>query len=438
MQKVVGMYNCGPTVYNYAHLGNLRAYVFADTLRRTLEYFGYKVKQIINVTDIGHLSSDADSGEDKMTKALIREGKPLTLKAMRDVANFYFKTFKEDLARLNILPAHKFPFASDHIKEDIALIERLAKKGLTYSTSDGVYFDTGRSHGYGKLGRLSPETGTEARIAHNAEKRHLRDFALWKFNDSLGYPAPFGKGFPGWHVECSAMSMKYLGETFDIHTGGVDHIPVHHNNEIAQSESATGKEFARVWMHSAFLNISGEKMAKSEENFLRLHSLEENKIPALAYRYFLLTGHYRTPLTYSEEGISAADTALKNLYREFDRLPSKKGSVSEEYRNRFAKFIKDDINTPQALALLWELVGDKDIHPTVKRATILSFDKVFGFGLENRKKLKIPPSIATIARERNKARAKKDWALSDKLREDMKKLGYAIEDTPGGETVYPI
>jgi len=243
-EKEIGMYNCGPTVYNYAHIGNLRAYVFSDTLRRTLEYLypESKIKQVVNVTDIGHLSGDGDEGEDKMTKALKREGKPMTLEAMRELADFYFLKFKEDLKLLNIETPEHFPFASDHISDEISLINKLIEKKYTYNTSDGIYLDTSRIKEYGKLGLSS---SGESRITVNPEKKNPRDFALWKFDEKLGYIAPFGKGFPGWHIECSAMSMKYLGETFDIHTGGIDHIPIHHNNEIAQSESVTGKPLAR-------------------------------------------------------------------------------------------------------------------------------------------------------------------------------------------------
>lgn len=269
-EKNVGMYNCGPTVYDYAHIGNLRAYVFADILRRTLEYAGYTVNQVMNITDIGHLSSDADDGEDKMTRGLKREGKPLTLEAMKELADFYAEAFKKDLSWLNIEMPHHMPKASEHIAEDIALIQKLEARGFLYTTSDGVYFNTEKDPHYGKLGGLSDINEAQARIHAQSEKKSPRDFAVWKKNDVLGYESPWGKGFPGWHMECSAMSMKYLGETFDIHTGGIDHIPVHHNNEIAQSENATGKPYVRTWLHNAFVTVPSGKMAKSEGTGLTL------------------------------------------------------------------------------------------------------------------------------------------------------------------------
>lgn len=273
----VSMYHCGPTVYDYLHIGNLRTFLLADFLRRVFEFNGYKVHQVMNITDIGHLTSDADSGDDKMTKALIREGKELTLENMKQLALFYSDVFKNDLKNLNILTPNSLPMASDHIQEDIDLISLLTKKGFTYKTSDGLYFDTLKYPEYGKLGGISviDEKELQSRLAQNSEKKDPRDFALWKFNNTLGYEAPWGKGFPGWHIECSAMSMKYLGESFDIHTGGIDHISVHHNNEIAQSESVTGKPLANYWLHGAFLTVKDSKMAKSSGEFITLKSLVE-------------------------------------------------------------------------------------------------------------------------------------------------------------------
>ena len=267
----VRMYSCGPTVYNYAHIGNLRSYVFADVLRKTLEYSGLEVKQVMNLTDIGHLTSDADSGEDKMTKGLLREGKELTLKNMRELAEFYTEKFKEDLEKLNIEMPDGLYYASDYVKEDIELIQKLEEKGYTYKTSDGVYFDTSKMPDYGALwGGVRTQDRDYARVAENSEKKNPEDFALWKFDEKIGFESVWGKGFPGWHIECSAMSIKFLGEQFDIHTGGIDLIPTHHTNEIAQSESATGKKpFVKYWMHSEFVDTGSEKMSKSKNNFFQ-------------------------------------------------------------------------------------------------------------------------------------------------------------------------
>jgi cysteinyl-tRNA synthetase len=273
-QDGVGMYNCGPTVYDYVTIGNWRAYVFADTLRRVLEYNDIKVTQVMNITDVGHLTSDADAGEDKMTLALAREGKPLTLEAMKEVADFYTNAFLEDLAQLNIKRPAALPRASEHVEAMEALIATLMEKEYAYKTSDGVYFDISRFPSYGKLGNIKLEGQKEgARVEENAEKRNPQDFALWKRNDNLGWDAPWGKGFPGWHIECSAMSMHYLGKQFDIHTGGIDHIPIHHNNEIAQSEAATGRQYVRFWLHNAFLNIEGTKISKSLGNTIYIHNI---------------------------------------------------------------------------------------------------------------------------------------------------------------------
>ncbi|MEX2368801.1 MAG: cysteine--tRNA ligase, partial [Candidatus Paceibacterota bacterium] len=310
----VRMYNCGPTVYNFAHIGNLRAFVFADTLRRTLEANGYEVKQVINITDVGHLVSDGDEGQDKMTKGLEREGLPITLAAMQQLGEKFFTAFKGDLEKLHIKKPSYFPKASEHIKEDIALIEILESKGFTYKTADGIYFATDNLSDYGKLaGKQLTEDDNQARV-ENDEKKNPRDFALWKFNNRLGWKSPWGQGFPGWHIECSVMSMQYLGESFDIHTGGIDHITVHHTNEIAQSESATGKPMARFWLHNAFLTIEDEKISKSLGNDLYLSSIEKQGYSPLTYRYLLLSARYRTQINFSWQALDSANQALQKLY----------------------------------------------------------------------------------------------------------------------------
>ena len=426
----VSMYNCGPTVYNFAHLGNLRSYVFADTLRRVFEYNNLRVKQVVNVTDIGHLSSDSDDGEDKMTKALKREGKPLTLEAMREVADFYFEKFKEDLTSLNIEMPEHFPFASDHVKEDIELVQKLEDKGFTYKTSDGVYFDVKKFPEYGKLGNIKISDDAESRIGLNPEKRNPQDFAVWKFNNELGYDAPFGKGFPGWHIECSAMSVKYLGSEFDVHTGGIDHIPVHHNNEIAQSVCA-GDPYAKYWLHNAHLNIGEDKMAKSGDNFITLGTLKDKRIDPLALRYVFLTARYSSPLQFSWETLEGAETALNRIRQKLSKLPDG-GNVAN---SDFNKFANDDLDTPKALALISEILNSETITDADKKATILDFDRVLGLQLNNIKAIDIPEEVKSLIQQRDSARANKDFAKSDELRLEIEKHGFEVKDTKDGTQV---
>jgi cysteinyl-tRNA synthetase len=428
----VSMYNCGPTVYNYAHIGNLRSYVFADTLRRVFEYNNYKVNQVINVTDIGHLSSDADDGEDKMTKALKREGKPLTLSAMREVADFYFDKFKADLSALSIETPEHFPFASDHIQEDIDLVLRLTEKGFTYAISDGIYFDISKFADYGKLGNINLSDDGESRIGENSEKKNQRDFAVWKFNSDLGYDAPFGKGFPGWHIECSAMSVKYLGPEFDVHTGGIDHIPVHHNNEIAQSVCA-GDSYARYWLHNAHLNMGEEKMAKSGENFITLQTLRDKNIDPVALRYVFLGARYSSPLQFSWEALEGAQVALKKLREKINSLPAN-GNIVE---TKFLEYVNDDLDTAKSLALVWDILKDENISDADKKSTILDFDKVLGLQLDKVENFVIPDNVQNLINQRNIARNSKDFAKSDKLRAEIENLGFEIKDAETGTLVTP-
>ncbi len=435
-KPVVSMYHCGPTVHNYVHIGNLRAAVFTDTLRRLFEARGYKVNQVMNITDIGHLSSDADEGEDKMTKALIRENKPLTLDAMAELADFYAKAFISDITALNVMLPSKMPKASKHIAEDIEIIKKLEKKGLTYKASSGVYFDTSKIQDYGKLGGLSDDDG-ESRIGVNTEKKHPRDFSLWKLNTAIGWPSPWGKGFPGWHIECSAMSMKYLGETFDIHTGGIEHISIHHNNEIAQSEHATGKPFSNYWLHNAHLVLANEKMAKSVGNVVYLKTLIEKGYNPLAYRYFLLGARYSTQLNFTWEALDAAATALKRLYGAVNELPNG-GKVNMEYWNKALGFVSDDLDTPKALALQWDILKDDKVSPADKKATILKIDSLLGLGLGAAKakvEEKIPQNVQDLVNEREEARKTKNFAKSDLIRDQIAKLGYTVKDTAEGQKV---
>ena len=386
-KDVVGMYHCGPTVYNFAHIGNLRAYVFADILRRTLEAAGYKVKQVINITDIGHLSSDSDEGDDKMVKGLLREGLPMTLDGLAKLADKYEAAFKEDLKLLNIeTEGTIFPRASAHLKEEEKLIKELDNKGLVYKTADGLYFDTSKIHDYGKLGGLTPTNEIRARVSDGG-KKSPRDFALWKFSKDgrMGFESKLGLGYPGWHIECSAMSMKYLGDTFDIHTGGIDHIPVHHNNEIAQSEHATGKDFAHYWMHNAFLNISENKMAKSGDNFLTLSSLIEKGYSPLAYRYFLLTARYSAKINFSFEALDGASNALKKLKKRVSEMSAGERVVgakrtSEPAGVSVASFAFDDLDTPKLLAAIWTMLKS-DATSQQKLSFVKSADKILGLDL---------------------------------------------------------
>ncbi|MEI6042656.1 MAG: cysteine--tRNA ligase [bacterium] len=444
----VGMYHCGPTVYDYPHIGNLRAYVFADTLRRVFEYNGYEVNQVINITDIGHLSSDSDEGEDKMTKAILREGKTMTLASMREIADYYYHSFRDAIKDLNILSASTYPFASDHIKEDVDMINILLDKDVAYKTSKGIYFDTSKKADYGKLGQTA---GDESRIGEDSEKRNYKDFAIWKFDDKLGYDTTFGKGFPGWHIECSAMSAKYLGDSFDIHTGGVDHIPVHHNNEIAQSECAHGgAPLANFWLHNAFLIFEGGKMSKSAGTFITIDTLKEKGILPLAYRYWLLTARYSTAINYSHTALEDANRAYSKLIDSTASLIADAGKYLDgesdtfkEYKNNFLKFVNDDLDTPKALALVWSLLKDVEIENNEKLQLIEQFDNVLGLNIIQSAKDKVQATesviedlteeVKALIEEREKARKEKNWAEADLIRMKINDLGYKVEDT-GNDT----
>ena len=443
----VKIYSCGPTVYNYAHIGNLRAYIFTDILCKTLRYSNFKVTQVMNITDIGHLSSDADSGDDKMTKGLLREGKELTLENMRELAEFYTEKFKEDLNSLNITLPNGMYFASDYVKEDIDLIKKLEEKNFTYKTSDGIYFDTIKMPDYGALwGGKRTHNEEETRIAKNTEKRNPEDFALWKFSSNLGFPSPWGQGFPGWHIECSAMSMKFLGEQFDIHTGGIEHIDIHHTNERAQSECATGKvPFVKFWMHNEWVLFGSKKMAKSDGTFLKLNDLKEKNINPISYRFLTLMANYGSKMNFNWEALEGAETALKRLYGLYLGLTEEAGAsvgqVNMEYQQKFKAFLEDDLDTPRALVLLWDLIKDSKVSPSDKKATILDFDKVLSLGFQNLHKItekEIPEEIKKLAEEREIARKNKDWKKSDELREKISSLGYEIKDNFDGYIINKI
>ena len=439
----VTMYHCGPTVYDYIHIGNLRSFFMGDILRRTFEFLGYDVKQVMNITDIGHLVSDGDEGNDKMTKALKRHNMEITLENMLKIADFYADAFKEDLKNLNILTPHVMPKASQHILEDIELVKKLEEKGYTYRTSDGIYFDTSKMKDYGKLGGIQRKD-RQGRIEENTEKKHPADFALWKFDEKNGWPSPWGQGFPGWHIECSGMSMKYLGETIDIHTGGKDLKPVHHNNEIAQSECATGKQFVRYWLHGEFLNINGEKLSKSKGGNITLRTLEEKGFSPLALRYLYLQAHYRSPMNFSWEILEGAEKGLKRIYRTIRDLKGKtEGKVLREnssFVERFKEALEDDFNTAEALAVLHTLLKS-DISDEEKLGTALLFDRVLGLELDEMSEKNeeeeetLPEELTQLLQERARAREAKDWETSDALRAKINEMGYSVADVNGEQIV---
>jgi cysteinyl-tRNA synthetase len=438
----VGLYTCGPTVYNFAHIGNLRTYIFEDILKRVLRYNDFQVKHVMNITDVGHLTGDRDMGEDKMEKGARREGRTAW-----EIAEFYTRAFESDIALLNIIEPDIWVKATDTIGDQIELIKILEAKGYTYRTGDGIYFDTARFKDYTRLSHQNIESLREgARVEKNPEKRNATDFALWKFSPEgvrrqMEWDSPWGTGFPGWHIECSAMSMKYLGEQLDIHCGGTDHIDVHHTNEIAQSEAATGRKFFNCWMHGAFLIIAGgKKMAKSEGNFLTLQNAFVKKgISPLVYRFAAFQTHYRKPMEYSEESIQAARNGLQHLRNQVRQATQKstgqKGAVQEEFKTRFLEAINDDLNMPRAMAVVQEMLkssmGDADKH-----ATILDYDRVLGLSLDQvDKPEELPQEIKNLVAERQAARAAKDWAASDRLRDTIQDLGYLVQDTKGGMQV---
>ncbi|MCK4647628.1 cysteine--tRNA ligase [Candidatus Pacearchaeota archaeon] len=436
----VGIYSCGPTVYWYQHIGNLRTYVSNDIVKRVFLYNGYKVKHVINVTDVGHLTSDADTGEDKMERAAKKEGKKAS-----EIADYYFKVFKEDLEKLNIIEPDKWPKASEHINEQIGLIKDLEKKGYTYKTSDGIYFDTSKLDDYGKLAKLNVKELRAGKRVKFGEKKNKTDFALWKFSDEPGlrqqeWKSPWGLGFPGWHVECSAMSSKYLGKQFDVHTGGQEHIPVHHTNEIAQSESAFGKKpWVNYWIHFAWLLFKGEKVSKSKGGLYTLSQLEEKNYAALSFRYLCLTTHYGKPLNFSIEILSSAMKSylrLKNIISEIKKSKDKKNKKNiETAKKQFLDIINNDFNTSNGLSFLWEILRDNKLNDAEKYELSLDFDKVFGLDLDKEEKIEISRDVKKLVAEREKARKQKDWKTADELRKKINKAGYIIDDTEKGVKV---
>jgi cysteinyl-tRNA synthetase len=443
----VSLYTCGPTVYNYAHVGNLRTYVFEDILKRGLIWLGWEVMHVMNVTDVGHLVSDADEGEDKMALGAQREGKTVW-----QIAEDYWQAFREDLQRLGILEPDVWCKATEHIQEQIDVVRTLEEKGYTYKTSDGIYFDTGQLDDYGKLARLDV-AGLQAgaRVEMSAEKKNPTDFALWKFSPedkqrAMEWDSPWGVGFPGWHIECSAMATKYLGERIDIHCGGVDHVAVHHTNEIAQAEACLGHEWVNWWMHGEFLTMpkgdGGEeaKMSKSSGEFLTLNLLIEKGYDPLAYRYFLLGAHYRQQLQFSWDALDAASNAYQKLRRAIldlrDQAGDAQGRPLDESLDTFRQAVEDDLNMPRALACVWTTLK-RDDAPEDLHATLLEMDKVLGLGMAEMAEEQLALSdeqIDALLVERNEVRKKKDFARADAIRDELDQMGIEIKDSPEGTT----
>ncbi|HKW81032.1 MAG TPA: cysteine--tRNA ligase [Casimicrobiaceae bacterium] len=426
---VVGLYTCGPTVYDYQHIGNFRTFLFEDVLKRVLEWNGYRVRHVMNVTDVGHLTSDADTGEDKMEKGARRTGK-----SAWEIAELYTRSFLDDMQRLGIEPPTILSRATDHIAGQIAFIADIERAGYTYRTSDGIYFDTSRQPGYGYLARLDKAGLDAGRRVELGEKKSATDFALWKFSPTgekrqMEWDSPWGRGFPGWHIECSAMAQEYLGDYFDIHCGGEDHIPVHHTNEIAQTEARVGTRLANFWMHGYFLLSNDAKMAKSAGEFLRLQSLLDRGYDPLAYRYLCLTAHYRSQLNFTWEALDAAATGLERMRRGVHALPGG-GDAEASYLERFTAAVNDDLNVPKALAVAWELLRGDLADRAATRATLLACDRVFGLGLSTWQPPveTIPEPVHALAAARAAARAARQWAEADRLRAELHAAGWEMED----------
>ncbi len=435
----VGMYACGPTVYNYAHIGNLRTYVFEDILRRVIIFNGLKLTHVMNLTDV----------DDKTIRDSLREGLPL-----KEFTDRYIGLFFSDLTALNIQRPDIVCRATEHIPEMLAMIEQLSQRGYAYRSGDGsTYFSLAKHPAYGRLSGIDlNRLKAGARVAHDEyDKENASDFALWKAWDQrdggVGWDSPFGRGRPGWHIECSAMSTKYLGETFDIHAGAVDLIFPHHENEIAQTEAATGKPWVRCWVHAEHLLVDGGKMSKSLNNFHRLDDLAARGYDPLAYRYFCFTGHYRSQLNFTWESLTAAQRALENLRAEILKLrtdpalnPSPQGEAGGEFafKQKFLEAVNDDLNMPQALAITWDLMRSSELSSVQKLGLVNDFDRVLGLKLaEPLLEEAVPPEVQRLLEQRHQARAARNWVESDRLRAQISSLGFVVEDGPKGQTVRP-
>ncbi len=443
--KKVGFYQCGPTVYWTQHIGNMRAVVMADVIDRTLKYLGYDVDFVRNYTDVGHMTSDEDEGEDKLEKGAKREGL-----SPREIADKYIAIYEKDIKDLNTLPPTHKPRATENIKEIIDMIQTLIDKKFAYMTDLAIYFNTNKLQNYTQLSGQKIEKNLEGAgtgDVFDMDKKSSSDFALWFFkkgahkNALQTWDSPWGVGFPGWHIECSAMSKKYIGDTLDIHMGGIEHIPVHHTNEIAQSESANGKKFVNYWVHNEHLYVNGGKMSKSEGTSYSLSDIEKKGFDPLALRYFFLQAHYRSQQNFTWVALESAQNGLnklreqvakmrgpeKNIFSKMFSFLEGEGKVNKEFKIKFTEKISDDFNTPQALAVLFELIKS-DISDKDKLATILDFDKVFGLKLDEAKIKKVPKEIQEMIKERETARANKNYEKADKIRDKIIEMGYEVQD----------
>ena len=441
--NLVKMYSCGPTVYYYPHIGNFRAYVFMDLIKRTLLYNGYIVKNVMNITDVGHLTSDEDTGDDKMLVASKKENK-----TPWEIAEFYTNYFFKDAEKLNILKPTIVAKATEHINEMIEFVKGLLEKGYAYELDDGIYFDVQKFKDYGKLSRVNLEDKKAgARIEVNEKKHHPADFALWikaPKEHIMKWESPWGLGYPGWHIECSAMGRKYLGTHFQIHTGGIDHLTVHHENEIAQNDALNGSPVVEKWMHVEFLQVNGGKMGKSLNNLYRIEDLEEKGYSALDYRYFLLNTHYRKTINFTFDAIESSKKALNRLISVLYNHKNGKAKIEEskleEYKQKFLDAINDDLNLPLAVGIVWDIVKNNEYSADIYNL-IIDFDKVLGLSLERSVKeykdissveIEAPQEIKDLAEKRLQAKKEKNYILADSLRNEITEKGYSLIDTPQG------
>ena len=438
--KKVKMYSCGPTVYKDATIGNMRTNLFQDTLRRVLEYNGYEVKQVMNITDVGHLVSDGDEGEDKMLKSAREEHK-----TPMEIAEYYTKLFFKDLERLNVEIPEVICKATDHIEEMLEMVQKIIENGYAYETSTAIYFDVSKLDEYGILSGINlREQKAGARVEVDPEKRNPYDFALWikaPENHLMKWDSPWGPSYPGWHIECSAMSQKYLGEVFDIHTGGIDLIPTHHENEIAQSKGACGKIPAHYWMHGEYLLINGGKMSKSLGNVYLLDDIIKRGYDPLVYRLFNFSCHYKGKLNFTWEGIEAASTALTRLRDGYQKhltgMADVDGTIISEIENKFHQAINDDLNMPLAMSAVWEAVKYQDKSPKIAKL-LEKFDTVLGLKITEKREEEIPQEILELVEQRKVARNEKNWTESDRLRDLIAQKGYSVKDTKDGTEVSKI
>jgi len=445
--KTVRMYACGPTVYDFAHIGNLRTYLFEDLLRRTLEYLGYNVLHVTNITDVGHLVSDADTGDDKMQKALAREKLPPTAHSLKTLADRYTEAFLADLDALRILRPQVMPKATDHVPQMIEMVQQLVERGFAYVTPLAVYFDVAKFPAYTQLSRQKLQekaVGVRDEVEVDSGKRHPADFALWfkmagkNVHHVMHWPSPWGEGFPGWHIECSAMSRQHLGFPFDIHCGGIDHIAVHHTNEIAQNECFFGASTVRIWSHGEFLDLGKTKMAKSAGTFIRLADVTARGVEPLAFRYLCLNTHYRQKLNFSWEALAAAQTGLDNLRERVLEIQAEAGgTVIADAQERFREALSDDLNAPKALGVVWEVMKGRAL-PRDRWATYQEFERVLALLPSGGVFVAvIPESVQVLAAKRQNARKNQVWEKADELRQQIEALGFFVEDAPDGPKLKP-